>query len=310
MSSNAAAQVPELVRKKGSRFWKKHGLEYFVFVAPALILFTIFFVLPFVFGFYLSFTSWNGIADSPTFIGLENFVKLFTRDSRYHQALGNTFRFTLVTIVGQPLFAYILAILLTRPGQPNSGLRAAFFLPHVISMVILGEVWRFIYIEVLPSLGETLSIGLLDQPWLTSGSMAIYSIGFTAVWRGVGFHMLVFIAGIESIPKGVIESAELDGATGFKKHWYIILPNLLAAATVSLFLTLTGSLKVFPVVMVMTGGGPGRATVTAVLDLYNTTFNSSLFGYGSAKAIVLLFIILAIGLTQLLVMKKREVEYG
>jgi raffinose/stachyose/melibiose transport system permease protein len=308
MAATSDQHVDAIPRRR-SQFFKRYNGEFALFVVPTLILFSVFFLIPFFSGAYLSFTKWNGISDNPAFVGFENYVKAITRDTRFWGSFVNTLKYTLGTVVGTNVLALVLAIILTRGLAGQNAMRAAFFIPNVIALIIVGQIWRFLYTQAAGEIAMATGLSFLDPGWLSNGDLAIWSVSLATIWNQAGWFMLVYIAGFESIPQSIIEASTLDGATGIRKYWYVIFPNLIPAFTVCIFLTLVKALRVFAIVYIMTGGGPGHATSTAILDIYNTTFNSLQYGYGTAKSMILLVFIVIVTTSQVVFFKRREVSY-
>ncbi len=287
----------------------KYDFEYFVFIFPAFFLFLIFFIIPFFSGIYYSLTSWNGISKHPRFVGIENYMKIFASDSVFWDSFANTLIFTAGHVILVNVFSFILALILTKEIRFKKGLRVVFFLPNVLSMVIIGQIWSFIFGQASSELGRFFGIGFLNSGWLTNPDIALYSVILASLWQAMGWYMLIYVAGLEAVPQEVIEASVIDGAGGFRRYISVIIPLVIPSVTICLFLTLTNSLRVFDIVYAMTQGGPGYATTTVILDIYNTSFNSFLYGYGTAKSVLFLFFILGFSLIQVYALKKREVQY-
>jgi raffinose/stachyose/melibiose transport system permease protein len=182
-------------------------------------------------------------------------------------------------------------------------------MPNMISLIIGGFMWMFIFTKVLPSIVERTGLGFLDQSWIGDPNYSFYSILILSLWGGVGYLMVIYIAALQGIPQQLKEAAAIDGANPIQIFRYITLPMIFPALTIGLFLTLNSSFKVFDAVFALTGGGPGRATQVISLNIFEEAFNfSNRYGYASAKAMILFVIIFLITIVQLWVMKKREVE--
>ncbi|HOJ65215.1 MAG TPA: sugar ABC transporter permease [Spirochaetota bacterium] len=243
----------------------------------------------------------KGGYSSIKFIGFKNFIEIFTTDQRFPRVIRFTLFFTFFNVLFINLLGLIMALFLDMEIRRKNILRTMFFMPNIISLIIVAFIWSFIFQHILPKI-----TGITE--WLGDPDLAPISVVITSVWQGLGYIMVIYLAGLQSIPSDILEVAKIDGATGFTRFFKITLPLLLPAATISLFITLTNSLKTFEIMLALTNGGPGSATESYVLNIYNDAFSNNLFGYATAKAILLLLIIMSITLIQLSIMKKREIE--
>lgn len=267
----------------------------FYFSIGALVLYSLFMVLPGLLGFYLSFTDWNRYSSEIHFIGLRNFALIFSKQNYWH-SITNTINFTLVTILLKTVIALLLALLLTK------GLRRFFdfhrviiYLPAIIPMIVVGIVFRSILHPTTGVLNEFLrAVGLdfLAQRWLTNPDIALYSVILVDTWKGVGFIMVILIAGLQVIPTEYYEAAQIDGASPWDEFWKITLPLLMPTLTVTTVLNLLYGLKVFDIVWVLTNGGPGYATETVYTMVFKE-FSKGRYGVSTALS-TLLFAIMSI----------------
>jgi raffinose/stachyose/melibiose transport system permease protein len=243
------------------------------------------------------------------FIGLSNFIEILTKDERFRQVIGFTFFFTLFNVVFLNILGLGIALIVDSKIRWKNLYRGMFFLPHILSLIIVAYVWRFIFRNGFVTIYQITNIELFDMGWLSNVSLAPISIIITSVWHGLGYIMVIYLAGLQTIPKSLLEASFIDGANSFQRFRNIILPLLMPSITISFFLTLVNSLKTFEIMLGLTSGGPGAATTSIVLDIYYDAFRGNRFAYATAKAIILLVIIMIITMIQLSVMKKREVEY-
>jgi raffinose/stachyose/melibiose transport system permease protein len=292
-----------------ARLGRGYDLEYFAFILPAFILFAVFFIAPFLSGFYYSLTNWNGIDKAPQFVGLRNFRRLFTEDTMFWKSFLNTMLYTAGHVILANVLAFFLALVLTRGRRIDKPLRVAFFLPNVLSMVIVGAIWSFILGQASHELAADTGLGFLGLPWLGDGRYALPSVVFVSLWQAVGWYMLIYVAGLESIPSEIKEAAVIDGASPFGLIRHVTIPLILPSITICSFLSLVNSLRVFDLVYSMTQGGPGHETESIIMNIYTTSFRSFLYGYGTAKSLVLLVVILLFSFAQVYFLKRREVEY-
>ncbi len=256
------------------------------------------------------------------FIGFGNYKEIFTSDTRFLPsiekkysekkgraeykitlgAVGFTLVFTFFNVIFTNLIALFLALALDTKTRSKNILRSLFFMPNVLSLVIVAFIWSFIFKAIA-------KIPILNIGWLGDPGIAPFSVIMVQVWQGCGYVMLIYLAGLQNIPSDILEVADIDGANGIDKFFKITLPLLLPSFTIALFLTITNSLRCFDIIWVLTNGGPGYATTPIVVDIYNNAFAQNRFGYGTAKAVLLCLIIVAVTVIQLSLMKKKEVEY-
>lgn len=269
----------------------------FYFVGGALLLYVLFFVLPSVMGFYYAFTDWNSYSPEVNFIGLDNFALIFSSGQGYLRYISNTILFTLATIVTKTVIALGLAVLLTRGVRRLAHVhRMLIYLPAVLPMLAVSLIFRSILNPATGLLNETLrgvGLGFLAQKWLVDIAWAMPSVIGVDTWKGVGYIMVILIAGIEAIPREYYEAAEIDGASGWQAFWRITIPLLMPVLAVVTVLNLLYGLKVFDIVFVLTNGGPGHATDT----VYTIIFDEFSKGrYGIATALSSLLFVAMIGL--------------
>jgi len=280
-----------------------------LFIAPFTVLYIIFLLFPLVQGAFYSFTDWNGISSNVRFIGLANYIEAFTNDKRFINSLIVTGKYTVATVLISNVVGLGLALFIENSVKIKSMLRTLFFVPYIFSLVVVGFSWKFIYTKIATNIYQLTNIGFFNLDFLGSHKIALISVIFMSVWHGMGYYMLIYIAGIQSIDQYILEAATIDGASGWKKFRYIKFPLLMPSVTICVFTCLAGSLKVFESIFVLTSGGPGYATETIAVNIYNEAFGSAnLYGYGTAKAVVLALIIMVVSFIQLSYFKSKEVE--
>ncbi len=292
-----------------NRFFRRYNGEYFLFIAPAFLLFAVLFVVPFFSGFYYSITNWNGIDRVAQVVGLRNFQKIFTIDDVFWKSFQNTLIYTAGHVVLVNILSFFLALILTRKLLFQKPLRIIFFLPNVLSMVIVGAIWSFLLGQASHELAAKTGIALLGISWLGDPKFALLSVILVSLWQSIGWYMLIYVAGVESVPPALIEAAHIDGASPGQRLRRIILPLTVPSITICVFLTIVNSMRMFDLVYSMTQGGPGHETESVIFNIYNTSFHSFLYGYGTAKSLVLLVFILVFSFAQVYVLKRREVTY-
>ncbi len=280
-----------------------------LFVMPALLFYILFVLIPAAGGVWYGMTNWNGLNPDYRFVGLSNYVEALTEDRVFLDSVLFTLKYVFFMVVLQNALALLLAVLIEGRKQGKVLFRTTLFMPNMISMVIGGFVWLFIFTQVLPEIARSGIFSFLDQSWIGDPAWSFYAILIVSLWVGVGYLMVIYIAALQGVPSQLKEAAEIDGASRTRLFTSIVLPMILPAITIGMFLALNMAFKVFEVVYALTGGGPGRATQVIALNIFEEAFNmSNRYGYASAKATLLFILVFIITLIQLRIMKKREVE--
>ena len=272
-----------------------------VFLLPTFAAFVIGFIIPFVQGVYLSFCKFQTI-NKTTFIGVSNYVKAFA-DTQFTQAFWFTVRFTVVSTLLINVIALMIALLLTRGIKGTNLFRTVFFMPNLIGGIVLGYIWQILLNCVL---------SLLGKPLLALNSTyGFWGLIILMCWQQIGYMMIIYIAGLQSIPNDYIEAARIDGATTWQTLWRVKLPNLMPSITICSFLSLTNSFKLFDQNLALTAGEPAHASEMLALNIYNTFYVRSgpqWKGIGQAKAVIFCIIVVAISLIQLKATRSKEVQ--
>ena len=273
---------------------RKQNQTYLLFILPAFAFFFTFFLLPFAQSLVLAFTDAYGYNKHFHFIGLANFKEALSNRA-FLRAIWVTVRYTLFVTLGANVSALVLALLLDSNTHFKKLFRAVFFLPNLMSLIIVGFVWVFLYGNVYRSAVQAFGIPEAYQiSWLGSMKLAVYSIGLTAIWQCAGYYMIIYIAGLQNISKDLLEAAAVDGANKWTVITRIKLPLLAPVVVMNVILCLASCFKAFDIPMAMTSGGPAGATTTIALQIYNTGFSSNRTGYATAQSIILFLIISAI----------------
>jgi len=283
------------------------------FIIPGVILYTIFFAIPLVSSLALSFTDWNGISPDYNFVGLSNYVEMITDDPIFHQTFGNNLKYMFFVVIFQTLFALIFAMFLAKNSKLNVFYRALFFFPTVIASVSVAFIWIFVYDPSIGSLNTILKLFGLDflkQSWLGDKKIAIYSLAITQVWMHTGQVMIIFIAGLQSIPKSLYEVARIEGASRWQTFRKVTWPLLAPAATIVVAYTTLQSFKAFDLILAMTDGGPSYATEILSLFIYHEAFRNFKFGYAAASAVIFLIIVSLITILQFRILNANKVTYN
>ncbi|WZL81619.1 sugar ABC transporter permease [Vallitaleaceae bacterium 9-2] len=271
---------------------------FFIFVFPTLLAFIVVFVVPFLMGIYLSFTEFTTVTDS-TWVGLDNYIKVF-KDPTFVQAMGFTGAFTIVSVISINVLAFTIALLLTRGIRGTNIFRTVFFMPNLIGGIVLGYIWQLILNGILYKFDRTLTFAPEYGFW---GLIILMN------WQMIGYMMVIYIAGIQNIPGELNEAAKIDGASKWQILKNVTIPMVMPSFTISLFLTLTNSFKLFDQNLALTGGAPAAKTEMLALNIYNTFYGRVGWeGVGQAKAVIFFIIVAAIALTQLSISRKREVQ--
>ncbi|MFB5265228.1 carbohydrate ABC transporter permease [Paenibacillus enshidis] len=275
---------------------------------PALLIYALFVFVPVVWSAYYGFFNWSGIGEAK-YIGLQNYTEI-VKDPIFWRALKNNIIFVLASVFGQIPIALALAVLLHKSSFLQRFLRSAIFLPMVLSTVVIGMVWQYIYhpqIGILNFLLDTLGLQSWKLQWLSDAGIAIYALIPPLIWSFVGLYLIIFISALQNISSDIHDAAKLDGATGLRKLVSISLPMIRATVQVAVILCISGSLKSFDLVYIMTKGGPAHATELLATYMYNSTFTSYRYGFGSAISTTIVIVsLLLIGTSQWLASRKKE----
>lgn len=280
-------------------------VSFWLFLTPVLLGLGFVVIIPLLYGTIYSFTDWNGLT-ATKFIGLENYIKLLN-DQEFLNSIWFTVKFSIVTVILLNLFGLGLAILVTRNIKSNNVLRTIFFMPNLIGGLILGFIWQFIFVSVFNDIGKALGIEALTG-WLSTTNTGFWGLVILTSWQMAGYIMVIYIAYLQNIPKELIEAAKIDGATSFQRFRNITFPLVAPAFTVSMFLTLSSSFKIYDQNLSLTNGGPFESTQMVAMEIVKTAFSANEMAYGQAKAVVFFIIVAVIALTQVYYNKKREVD--
>ncbi len=281
-----------------------------LFLLPALVIFTAFVIYPILGSLYYSLTDWDGLDPSLHFVGLANFQQLLS-DPTVLINVRNTLVFAVGVMVVQNGVALVLAVILDGFLRRLTFLRVLFLIPAMFSALAIGYTWSYIYSPVLGFLDTLLNkigLGAWQQDWLGNPHLTLASLIFTNSWEFMGLSMVIFLAGLQAVPTELYEAANIDGTSGWQRFRHITFPLIAPAVTINVVLTMIGSMKTFDLIFVMTNGGPGNASETLALRIYNEAFNLNHFGYATAVGIVMSLFILGLSVLNLRLLRKREVE--
>ena len=264
--------------------------KYFpVFVLPTLLAFTIGFIVPFIMGVYLSFCKFTTVTDAK-FVGLQNYVKIFTEDGTFGHALWYTTAFTVVSVVLINVIGFAVALLLTKKIKGTNIFRTVFFMPNLIGGIILGYVWQLLLNGLLLQINKTLTYSSVYGFW---------GLVILMCWQQIGYMMIIYIAGIQNIPGELIEAAQIDGANKGQLLKNVVIPMVMPSITICTFLTLTNSFKLFDQNLALTNGEPSNMSEMLALNIYNTFYGRTGWeGVGQAKAVIFFILVGAIAMIQ------------
>lgn len=309
MANRADIIQPKTDRKGTAN--KKTWFSYSVlFILPSFILYTLFVIYPTLNSLNLSFTNWDGISKDIHYIGFGNFVEMF-HSERVYNALKNTLILSISLVLLENVMAIILAMLVDQIRWCKNLLRSIFYFPVLLSGIVMGFVWAIIFnynFGVISQLLDKIGLEGLKIDWLGDPKYALLAIIITTVWKGSGYYMIIYLAGLQGIPPELHEAASIDGANRWQQFRHVTFPLLAGAMTVSFMLSMISALKIFDQIAVMTDGGPGFATETMTYIVYKVGFSELRQGYGTALSLVLFILILIVSLIQVRLLRKREVQ--
>ncbi|SHE25058.1 Hypothetical protein ACGLYG10_1270 [Actinomyces glycerinitolerans] len=306
----AMASETNLERTHKKRRWGRSPGTYhwqpFVFVAVIIILYLVFFVWPAASGLFYSFTNYKG-RGSFSAVGLSNYAKLLS-DKDFYSALLRTFEYTVIAVpLGYVLSLFSAVILTSKRVVGAAPARMLLFMPWLISPIVVGVIWRWMFGESFGLINYLLSLVGLGQPsWQTSSNLSLAVVIFAGAWAGTAFNMLLFIGALKNVSTSVKEAAALDGASSWQTFWHIILPSIRPTSFMVILLSTLGSMKEFALVQAVNGGGPGTSNNFIVQYIYTTGFSRAKVGYASAASMVLMVILLILSLVQLRLNRDNE----
>lgn len=284
----------------------KSSRAYYYMIIPAVVLFFTFHTYPALQGIFYSFTNSKGYGTF-NFVGLKNYINLF-KDGRVLNAYFFTFKFAIISTILVNIISLILAIALNSKIIFQKLLKSIYFLPLVLSVLIIGYIFNYIFTYLIPDAAKAIGIEVLSKSILGNPELAWIGIVFVAVWQACAFNTIIYLAGLQTIPVDLYEAANIDGASGWQQFRYITFALIAPFFTVNMVLAMKNFLMVFAHVVALTGGGPGRATESISLLIYDGGFNGAEFAYQSANAVIYFFVILIISIIQIKFLQKREIN--
>lgn len=280
--------------------------QFIMFAGLTTIAFASVVIIPFIYGLYLTLTSWDGVSREKPFVGLTNYTATFA-DSAYWQAMGRTLLYSVIAVILVNVVAFILAFLVTSGVKGQNFFRAGFFIPNLIGGIVLGYIWKFVFNRALVSIGSAITSGTATSLLATTNG-AMFCMIIVSVWQYAGYMMLIYVAGFMSVSADVLEAARIDGCTNMQSIIHISIPLMVSSFVQCLFLTVTRCFMVYDVNLSLTNGEPFNSSVMAAMHVYNQAFTYKNYGTGQAEAMVLFIVCAVVGVLQVYIGKKAEVS--
>ncbi|GAB2699228.1 carbohydrate ABC transporter permease [Paenibacillus thermoaerophilus] len=282
---------------------------YYWMVVPAVAIFFVFHTYPVLMGIFYSFTNWNGLSPDYDFVGLRNYLNVF-RDGNVLDAYGFTIKFALLTTVIVNTISLVVAMGLNARIRLKNFFRGVYFLPNVLSMLIIGFIFNYLFSNVFPDAFERMGLDSLAFNILGKENTAWIGVVIVTVWQATAFNIMLYLAGLQTIPSDLYEASSLDGAGKWREFWSITFPMIAPFFTINMVLAMKNFLMVFDQIVALTGGGPGKATMSISYLIYTDGFQGGSFAYQSANAVVYFIIIVFISVIQLKFLQRREMDLG
>jgi len=294
---------------------QRRQLTEFLFLLPTLLAFVMVIIIPFIFGIFYSFTDWQGTGAASQMVGLANYKAILQEPGFFHSFL-ITIKFTIYNIISVNVVAFCISLLVTSEIRGRDLYRAGFFVPNLIGGIVLGLIWQFIFSNIVPAVGKVLGWQLLSKSLLSNKDTVMFTMVVVNTWQYAGYIMLIYVAAIQGISKSVMEAAVVDGASYWTRVTRIQIPLMANAFTISLFLTLTNSFKMYDVNVALTNGGPVgvfmmkpvQASELLALNIYQTAFKYNNMAQGQAKAVIFFVVLTVFSIIQVSYNKSKEVE--
>jgi ABC-type sugar transport system permease subunit len=293
--------------QRAERHWARNRAGY-LFILPAFLLYVVFMIYPFLYSIYLSFTDWNGATPVKDFVGLENYRNLFD-DELLWTALKHNLIWVVIGTIGPMVIGLLLAVLLWRQPRGFTLFRTIYFMPQVLSPVVIAIVWGWIYNPIFGLLNQALDrVGLesVSRGWLGDPDVALYAVLIAAIWAETGFVFVVFLAGLQNVSRDLLEAATLDGANAWRRFKDVTVPQLSNVINVVTALLLIGGFSVFDIIFVMTAGGPANSTEVIATYTYTEAFTQNRIGYSQTLSLIMTVISLVASVVFLRLRERRE----
>jgi len=287
---------------------QRNKLAILIGLIPALLIYLIFSIIPILISIYYSFMDWNGFG-SMKFVGLQNFIDI-AKDPIFWKSVKNNLFVVIASVFGQIPIALGLALLLNRKLKGAKIFRTIGFMPVVISTVVISLTWNMLLNSEFGFVNQLLKVIGLEswqQNWLGDPKLSMISVCVTIIWQFVGLYFIIFLAALQNVPAEVLEAAQIDGASGWKRTFFITIPMIWDTIILAVILCISGSLKTFDLIYVMTNGGPAHSTEVMAIYMYEKTFSSMKYGYGSAVSLyIFVFSLVLIWVSRMILQRKSK----
>ncbi|NLJ91411.1 MAG: sugar ABC transporter permease [Clostridiales bacterium] len=285
---------------------KRANIRLFIlFVVPAMFIWITVVLIPFIYGLFITLTDWNGLSADFNFIGLKNYLSVFS-DGSFIESLKKTFIYSFSSVIFSNILGLAIALALTGKIKGQNLFRMGFFTPNIIGGIILGYIWNFIFAFALTSFGKSIGWEVLEKSFLTDPNKAMLALIIVTTWQMSGYLMVIYIAGLINVPNDIIEASEIDGAGMWNKIRYVKIPMIRNSIAICVFLTITRTFMAFDINLSLTAGGPYKSTEMISYKIYQTAFSNMKFGLGQAQAVVLFVIVAIVSLLQVTVTRKGD----
>jgi len=282
------------------------SMQYFLLLLPPLLFFTVGMIIPLMMGIYNSFTDWDGISLEKHWIGLANYMEIF-KDEMFINSFKFTGLFMIFNTLIQNVAAFVFAVFLDSSIRAKNFYRIIIFAPVLLSPILVGQIWTKMYGTILPSINDILGLSI-NFNLFSSPDTVLTGLVIANNWQWIGYWMLIYLAGLQAVPKDLYEACTVDGGNWWQKFLHITIPMLGPSITICTIGIATGSLKVYELIVASTGGGPGDSSKSTIMYIYDSAFMSQRSSYASAMSVVFLFVLLIFAFIQLKILRKREVE--
>lgn len=279
----------------------------YLFLLPAFVLLVIFFFIPFFQTFALSFNDYSSSIYSPSFVGVENYIKLF-KNPVFYKVLLNTFIYLIVAVPILAIFPLFLAVLINQKIRGVTIYKILIYLPVIVSIVVAAIAFKWLYAEQGILNYFVTMFGLEPIGWLTDPNWAIYSVIIVTIWKGIGYYMIIYLAALMSVPNELYEACDIDGAGFFQKHLTVTIPHIMPTIALVTTISAISAMKVFAEIYVMTKGGPLNSSKTIVYYIYERAFENLDLGFASAMAVVLLVIVMAFSIINIFCFERNKYQ--
>ncbi|MBD1379642.1 carbohydrate ABC transporter permease [Metabacillus arenae] len=282
------------------------NIQYYLLLLPPLLFFMVAMIIPLLMGIYNSFTDWDGISLTKNWIGITNYIEIF-KDDMFINSFIFTGLFMIFNTIIQNVAAFLFAVMLDSSIKAKNFYRTIIFAPVLLSPILVGQIWTKMYGTILPRINELLGLNI-DFNLFSSPDTVLTGLVIANNWQWIGYWMLIYLAGLQAVPKDIYEACTVDGGNWWQKFFHITIPMLAPSITICTIGIATGSLKVFELIVASTGGGPGDSSKSTIMDIYDSAFMSQQSSYASAMSVVFMLVLLVFAYIQLKVLRKREVE--